>query len=164
MSRSGYSDDCENIGLWRAAVSRATYGKRGQALLREMAAALDAMPVKELITGDVVRDDGHVCAIGSVALARGLDVSKLDVHDGEDVAKAFGVARALACEIAYENDECGDRWGTDENGNHVRLPPETPAQRWTRMRAWVDGNLIPKQSDATPKLTPPASPGSGTAR
>jgi hypothetical protein len=23
MSRSGYSDDCENLGLWRAAVERA---------------------------------------------------------------------------------------------------------------------------------------------
>lgn len=42
MSRSGYSDDCENIGLWRGAVERAIRGVWGQALLLEMAAALDA--------------------------------------------------------------------------------------------------------------------------
>jgi hypothetical protein len=71
MSRSGYSDDCKNEGLWRAAVARAVCGKRGQAFVREMAATLDAMSVKELIAG---------------------------------VGLAFGVARALACEIAYQND------------------------------------------------------------
>ena len=37
MSRSGYSDDCETMGLWRGAVERAIYGKRGQTFLREMA-------------------------------------------------------------------------------------------------------------------------------
>jgi hypothetical protein len=142
MSRSGYADDCDNIGLWRAAVSNATYGKRGQKFLREMADALDAMPVKELVADAIVRDEIHVCAIGSVAVARGLDVSKLDVTDGEGVAKTFGIARALACEIAYENDECGDRWGKDAEGNHVRLPHETPAQRWTRMRRWVAAQIV----------------------
>lgn len=107
MSRSGYSNDCENLGLWRQAVARAIHGKRGQSFLREMADALDAMPVKELIAGDVVRNDNGVCAIGSVALARKLDVTEIDIYDGESVGKSFGVARALACEIAWENDENG---------------------------------------------------------
>ncbi len=107
MSRSGYSDDCENLGLYRATVARTINGKRGQAFLREMAAALDAMPVKELIVSEIVSLDGQVCAIGSVALARREDVSNLDVNYPDDVADRFGIARALACEIAYENDECG---------------------------------------------------------
>lgn len=128
MSRSGYTDDCDNLGLWRAAVARATDGKRGQAFLREMAAALDAMPVKELIAGEVVRDNEHVCAIGSVAVARQLDVQHLDIGDGEAVGQAFGVARALACEIAYENDDGGPY-------------TETPAARWQRMRSWVDKQI-----------------------
>lgn len=128
MSRSGYSYDCENLGLWRGAVDRAITGKRGQAFLREMAAALDAMPVKELITDEVVSDDTRVCAIGAVAQARRLDVSRLDTHDGDQVAARFGIARALACEIAYENDECGE--------------DETPSERWTRMRAWVNKQTI----------------------
>lgn len=136
MSRSGYSDECENIGLWRGAVASAIGGKRGQALLREMAASLDAMPVKELVAGDIARD-GRVCAIGSVAQARGMNVSGLDIHDGEEVGSVFGVARAMACEIAHENDECGERF-VDGKIHH-----ETPAERWTRMRAWVDSQLAP---------------------
>ena len=129
MSRSGYSDDCENIGLWRGAVARAVSGKRGQSFLREMAAALDAMPLKELIAGEVVRDSAHVCALGSVAVARGMDVTALEIYDGESVGAAFGVARALACEIANENDDAGPYSG------------EAPAERWQRMRRWVDGHL-----------------------
>lgn len=130
MSRSGYSDDCENLGLWRGAVERAIRGKRGQAFLREMAAALDAMPVKVLVAGDIVRDSEHVCALGSVAVARKLDVSTIAADDGESVARKFGVATALAREVAYENDE-GTGW-------HGR---ETDAERWTRMRAWVEAHL-----------------------
>ena len=44
------------------------------------------------------------------------------------VGKTFGISAILAREIAYENDEQGSR-------------KESPAQRWTRMRAWVDENL-----------------------
>lgn len=142
MSRSGYTEDCDDnedqalANLWRAAVERAIGGKRGQAFLREMAAALDAMPVKELITGDIVRG-GQVCAIGSVALARNLDVSGLDVEDSAAVGRRFGISRAMACEIAFENDERDEirvlRYGPANK--------ETPAERWNRMRAWVRAHL-----------------------
>ena len=136
MSRSGYSDDCENLNLYRANVARTISGKRGQAFLREMAAALDAMPVKELVAGDIVRDDGHVCAIGSVARARKLDVSDLDVYDGDAVGQTFGITQILAREIAYENDECGDRFVDGKRHE------ETPAERWQRMRKWVSEQLM----------------------
>lgn len=46
MSRSGYSDDCDDPlqeGRWRAAVNSAIRGKRGQAFLREALAALVAV-------------------------------------------------------------------------------------------------------------------------
>lgn len=144
MSRSGYSDDCENLGLWRGAVYKSISGKRGQAFLREMAAALDAMPVKELIADEVVRTDGQVCAIGAVAVAvaRRIDVAGLDVFDGDQVAARFGIARALACEIAYLNDECGERI------RDGKWQQETPAERWTRMRSWVDKHLRPKEETA----------------
>lgn len=142
MSRSGYVDDVDDIGrlnLYRANIARTIGGRRGQAFLREMGAALDAMSIKELVSEEIVRDPEHVCAIGSVALARGLDVSQLDVEDGEMVGKTFGISAILAREIAYENDEQGSR-------------KESPAQRWTRMRAWVDENLT--------KV--PATPNQGT--
>ena len=45
MSRSGYSDDDEDgrLAMWRGAVQSAIRGKRGQAALRELLTALDAM-------------------------------------------------------------------------------------------------------------------------
>lgn len=146
MSRSGYSDDYGDYGAlnrWRANVDRAIAGKRGQAFLREMASALDAMPVKELVAEDIVRDSEHVCAMGAVALARKLDVSKLDVDDPGMVADTFGIARALACEIAYENDENAPLYAPGPPGPAGEWKPETPAQRWQRMRKWVDACLKP---------------------
>lgn len=139
MSRSGYSDDCDNLGLYRANVARTIRGKRGQAFLREMAAALDALPVKELVAEDIVRDSEHVCALGSVALARKLDVSTIDPEDPDTVSATFGITSILAREIAYENDECGpSAYERGADGDWKRPPPETPAERWTRMRKWVD--------------------------
>lgn len=127
MSRSNYTDDCENLGLWRGAVHRATTGYRGQHLLRKLRDALDAMPVKRLITDAIQDDSGEVCALGA-----------LDPHvtsyDAEDLAAHFGIAHALAAEIVYVNDEAA-QWR--QNG-------ETPEQRWARMRAWVDEQIVPE--------------------
>ena len=69
MSRSGYIDDFDDqwsLICWRGAVKSAIRGKRGQSFLRELRDALDAMPIKKLISDDLVRD-GEVCAIGAVA-------------------------------------------------------------------------------------------------
>jgi len=49
MTRHGYVDDSEDTlayGRWRAQVQSAIRGKRGQAFLKELAAAMDAMPEK----------------------------------------------------------------------------------------------------------------------
>jgi hypothetical protein len=46
MSRSGYDESCDdNWGLicWRGAVASALRGRRGQAFLRELVDALDAV-------------------------------------------------------------------------------------------------------------------------
>lgn len=131
MSRSGYCDDMENtweLIRWRGAVNSAIKGKRGQALLLEMATALDAMPIKRLITNDLVSSEGEVCALGAVAKHRALDVKELDPEDSEQVACTFNIAEALAKEIVYENDE-----------GHYN---ETPEERWVRIRGWVSDNLI----------------------
>ena len=161
MSRSGYVDDgdeCEKLNLWRGAVDRSIAGKRGQAFLREMAAALDAMPVKELVTDLIVDADKSVCAIGAVALSRGLDVSDLDADDSSQVAARFGISRALACEIEYENDECG---GSYRDGMYYQ---ETPAERWTRMRKWVDEHLTAGIVAKLETPLPTANTGSTTTK
>jgi len=151
MSRSGYTysdDDYLALGRWRAQVKSAIRGKRGQAFLQELAAAMDAMPVKELIAEELISEDGQCCTIGVVCKARGLDVSKTDPEVPEDVGALVGIARQLAAEIEYENDECGERWERVESGGSLFVEgryarvQETPAERWQRMRRWVDKQLV----------------------
>lgn len=127
MSRSGYSEDCEHLNLYRGNVARTLASRRGQAFLDEMAAALDAMPQKRLVS-DLLVEDGEACAMGAVALKRGLDVSGIDPDDSGAVGALFGISRMMAAEIAYIND--------DEH-SHSR---ETPEQRWERVRKWVAEN------------------------
>ena len=125
MSRSGYTDDYESGShLWRGVVASATRGRRGQRLLRDLLVALDAMPVKELIVGSL-RAEGEVCALGALGQQRGMDLEVIDPEDCDRVAEAFDIASPLAREIAWINDEAGPWQG------------ETPATRWTRVRAWV---------------------------
>ena len=126
MSRSDYSYDFDSWALirWRGAVASAIRGKRGQALFVEMKDALDAMPIKELIAEDLIRD-GEVCALGCVGLARGLDMTPLDPEDYDAVAAAFGLPEALVREIESVND------------NDDSYSKETPERRWTRVREWV---------------------------
>lgn len=127
MSRAGYSDECDQWDLirWRGAVKSAIRGKRGQSLLREMRDALDAMPNKRLVDSELVSADGECCVMGSVCLARGLDVANVDPEEPEQVAALMGVSEALVREIAYEND-----------GRF------TPERRWEWMREWVERNIV----------------------
>ena len=130
MTRSGYSDDYGEDplvhGRWRAQVASAIRGKRGQAFLRELIEALDELPEKRLITNDL-EHAGNVCAIGSVGLKRGIDMSNLDPEDPYPIARAFGIAPQMVMEIEYMNDE----------GYYH----QTPEQRWKFMRDWAVSNL-----------------------
>jgi methionyl-tRNA synthetase len=60
MGRSGYSEDCYDDSnvcfLWPSIVQRAASGQRGQAFLREMLAAMDAMPDKKLIADELATE------------------------------------------------------------------------------------------------------------
>lgn len=135
MSRSGYTDECENLALWRGAVYRAIQGKRGQAFLREMLDALDALPEKRLIAHELKREDGAVCALGSVGVRRGIEMPKIDPENEYDwgvegMGKLFGIAEAMAREIQYVNDE-------------QNYKPETDEQRFQRVRRWVHDHIAP---------------------
>ena len=132
MSRSGYTDECDgsDLAMWRGVVASATRGKRGQRFFRDLAAALDAMPVKRLIANDLEQEpDGPVCALGALARFKGLDLGALSLSLDDDgnaapLASAFNIAEQLAQETMFVNDEAGRRGETDE-------------QRWTRVRAWA---------------------------
>lgn len=127
MNRSEYTDDCDErrVDRWRRKVDAAIHGPEGQTFLRELAAALDALPDKWLIDGSLLNDDGDCCAIGAVCKARGMDTERMDDDGMECVAERLGVPWPLAAEIFDVND--GLR--------------ETPVARWHRMRRWVDRHI-----------------------
>jgi hypothetical protein len=148
MSRSGYGDcDCDeaNANLYRANTDRAFAGKRGQAFLKEMLAAMDAMPEKRLIAyGFEVTEDldyranenvGDVCALGTVSKSRGIKMPDVDPEDtdyaiGEIASKRLGIAECMAREIMYMNDEF-----------HNHRKTETPEERFVRMRKWIEKQI-----------------------
>lgn len=120
MSRCGYSDDLEPLvlGRWRGRVASAIRGARGQRLLRDTLAALDAMPDKRLIAEELRADD-EVCTLGAVLVAKGFDPDKLDPEDYDSIGNALDVPACLVQEIEYLNDE------------HA---PSDPERRWAFMR------------------------------
>lgn len=167
MSRAGYVDaDGDNdlaVYGWRANVRRMMCGKEGQKFLWELYHALQDLPEKELIVGGLVDDDGACCALGAVALRRGVEIPddlkvRLDengeMEDDYDfyecVTPLLKIKEMMAREIMYENDEA-DQWhwpdgrvchglswkDRDAPIRHHDLPHE----RWQRMRGWVVSRL-----------------------
>lgn len=129
MSRSGYTEDIDNWQLikWRGQVASALRGSRGQRFLRELIAALDAMPVKELIAEEFQNEDGsQVCALGALGQVKGIDLIGLDPYDHEAISNAFDIAPQLAAEVMFENDE---------------LRHQEPVDRWRRVRRWAESHL-----------------------
>lgn len=128
-NRSGYSEDVcgdENQWcwiMWRGAVKSAIRGKRGQAFLKELKDALEDLPEKKLIEGELV-EDGLYCAVGCLGAKRGLDMSKLAVDDYDKIAEVLGVNAKLIQEIEYENDMCGNDFS-----------------RYNWVLNWVKGNI-----------------------
>lgn len=139
MNRSNYDDDLDEatINLYRGNVDRALAGKRGQRFLRDLANAMDAMEPKELIDQEMQDDMGRMCATGIALQYRGFN-PRTHSSDPDRISDTLGIAHCLAVETLYINDEAYH--------HRVRLSdygkPETPAQRWTRVRAWVDEHLM----------------------
>ena len=164
MSRSGYCDDYGDddplaLGRYRAQVASAIRGKRGQALLRELLAALDAMPQKQLVAGEL-EADGQFCALGVVGQARGLNLAAIDTYDVESLGGTFNIADQLAREIMWVNDDhvqehrwvqveiCGPM-RTWDRGHHqsMSVPNEFAGmQRWQVVRDWVEAHITKEQA------------------
>jgi hypothetical protein len=145
MARHGYVDDIDDpleLGRWRGRVHSAMHGKRGQSMLIELRNALDAMTEKRLVSRTLQTRDGDCCAIGSLCKAKGIDLTDHADDDSDDLFELNGdisgrlnVAECMIQEIEWINDECGPH-------------DETPEQRWTRVRAWLDRAI--KQATPTP--------------
>lgn len=157
MNRSGFSDECDDPlaeGRWTAAVNSSLRGKRGQAFLRELLAALDAMPDKRLIANSAAKD-GCMCTLAVVAAQRGHDLQKLDsdmaMWEWGRIAEQLGISQAMAREVMYLNDKGVSEMGwvpvagpTDQWGREPEVYTELAGaaeRRWQYMRGWVAQQL-----------------------
>lgn len=169
MNRSGYVEDDGDpvFNLYRGRVVRALRGARGQAALREIAAALDAMPDKSLCAQELQTADGEFCTLGVLGHARGIDLSKLDPEDWDAVAKALNLAPSMVREIEEVNDEgtdtfkfieveiCGpmQRFESHFKTAQFDFPAaQVAASRWKHMREWVQKQIL-----STPAAMPEAA-------
>ncbi len=148
MSRHGFTDDGDYdegaelaFGRWRAQVSSALRGKRGQQFLRDLVAGLDALPEKRLITNSLETAGGEVCALGAVRRFRNIELPKvgpeIEDDDWEDsdwatLGNAFDIAEQLAREVMYENDE---------------VYVANPEERWRKMRAWAVKRIVLREDE-----------------
>lgn len=166
MSRINYSDDEEYPGqffLWQANCDRSLQGKAGQRELRELEAALLALPSKRLIHGALENEQGEVCAIACYAKHKGVDLSKHDPEYASDrVGIEGGMPRLVAWKVVEMNDITCDEeyWATAEGpqeaahyylggGISVRLHM-TPEERYRRVLAWVQEELKAPPSSVRP--------------
>jgi hypothetical protein len=148
-SRSGLisSNDCDHWSYirWRGAVASAIKGKRGQAFIRELKEALEAMPAKRLIKDELINAEGEVCAVASVMKARGLDASSVHVDDYDRIAELLGVNAKLIQEIEWENDHARKFYVLPYTGYAYQAKThydESPEQRWKELHGWCEANLI----------------------
>lgn len=149
MTRSNYTSDADNLAMWRGQVASAIRGRRGQKFLRDLIAALDAMPERRLIKHELEKD-GEVCAIGALGKVRGISMTELDPEDTQEVANAFDIAHQLAAEVVYMNDEYFDFTYDVPNPDLRSGQPRTlrrdytPEERWTLMRGWAAEHITPE--------------------
>jgi hypothetical protein len=142
MSRYSDCDDYDwepwMEGQAAGALQSAIRGRRGQRLLRDLIAGLDALPVPELAAGALEDPEtGCVCALGAVRLQRGpeavplrFDPTDEDV-DWRELAKPFNISETLANAVVSQNEYASER--NDEQSRR---------RRWLSVRAWAVGHLI----------------------
>jgi hypothetical protein len=154
MSRIEYGEADDTASFLRccafsANTERHLNGKKGQAALKELEAALLALPEKRLessrfVVVDGEKSEGSVCALGALALKRLMDtglsrkeaMKKLDesgpreTHGWEGVqetAKFLNVKDNFAWEVIEQNDECGG---------------PTCEERYERVLEWVQKRIV----------------------
>ena len=124
-------------GQQAGALQSAIRGQRGQRLLRDLVAGLDALPAPELSAGALEdKATGCCCAFGAVRRYRGAAAVPLYFDPMEEdldpphYAEPFDVAPALAWAVVDVNEE----WSNSNNEASRR-------QRWERVRAWAVRHL-----------------------
>lgn len=124
--------------MWRGVIASAARGKRGQAFFRALLEALDGMPDKRLVEGELQTEDGSVCALGCLAKHRGVDLGSVDTEDWHRLGELFDIAPQLAQEVMFVNDE----WHSSG-----------PEARWRLVRDWASRQIVPSVTEISPADT-----------
>jgi len=156
VSRVVYDDEATWLdhGRWEHNLRRTIKSKRGQQVLRDLRAALLALPAPRLIDGYMLApsDPGcpdDVCLLGALARSQRVPLPVGVMHDSlreqpldrwglpperwaidetaEWASAAMGMSRTLAWALIEVNDENVWAWRTTE----------TPEQRYRRVLGWV---------------------------
>jgi hypothetical protein len=142
--RLNYSDDEDYPGqfnLWQANCARSLRGKAGQAELRELEAALVALPEKRLIHGALTDEDGGVCAVACYARHKGIDLSTFDPeYESDDVGVRAGMPRLVAWKVVALNDIELESWC-----GYVEGPATREESRYAHRGVWVHRDLTPEE-------------------
>lgn len=141
MGRIEYADWDEpdwglKAGRQLARHKAALSGQRGQQALVELREALLEMPLKELVAEELYNNNGGACALGVLALKRGVrpeEMLALDPSILEDwykiadwAAKRINVSHTLALVIQEVND------------NECIYASYTPNMRYEEVLSWVN--------------------------
>jgi hypothetical protein len=144
MSRVTYNEDDQWGWIrWAGAAKKAINGKQGQALLKELEAALLALPEPKLIAGEFAMSDGEVCALGALALARGVPAEEMAKweEDPETAETKLGMSYTLAWEIIAANDD-------GAYPGHSYYAKWTDEKRYEYVLNWIRQHLAPQQPAA----------------
>lgn len=135
--------------LFLANVERSLKGKKGQAALQKVEAALLAMPQKRLITDVLETAEGEVCALGALAKHMQVAIPEPTVPDYneweenesyEDLIKfaveQLGIPRLVAFRVIEVNDNTQYRFLGGRDRHYY-----TPEERYEKVLAWVRKRL-----------------------
>ena len=160
--RLNYSDEEDFPGqyeLWQANCRRSLRSRAGQRELRELEAALLALPEKRLIHGALQDGTGGMCAIAAYGQRKGVDLSTFDPeYDSDDVGIAGGMPKLVAWKVVERNDVLLDdyyvtaegptkpepgwyREHYENRGVHQRMT-YTPEERYQKVLAWVREQIV----------------------
>ena len=141
---------------WEANTNRHLAGKLGQKALRELEAALLALPEKALTANRFIRlhgpadDVGEVCALGALALKRRIDAGESRAEavkkiaedwkgDAQDEAESEGSGDEEAA--YYLNLKRVFAWAIIDQNEEAGPHDQTPEDRYRRVLAWVQKRI-----------------------
>jgi len=139
-----YNDEEQFPGqfaLWRANTERQIRGPNGQAVLRELEAALVALPEKRLVMGAIAKD-GHVCTVGLLLVLKRTRAGMTHAEAVQQLEQEYGDDDEPTDDIATREGVVPNlvAWRLVEL-NDILLDDATPEARYEFVLTWVRRKL-----------------------